>query len=502
MTAHGSLVQVFARFSASAAIALRSNTAADLSYASLYGAACALAARLTDLDGSNRTPILIYGHRDPRYVVAYWACLLTGRAAVPVEPDLSANRIADIAHMTGATRVLLGETPPPGALTPACAEMAMAVDANAPSSLFAIPEIADDDAAYILFSSGTTGKPKGIAVTYANVADFAGWCRDLTDAHGAVACVSGNVRYCFDVSLFEMWMAWNDCAPMSVLDHRELWNMGHYVSRFADHGLSTWVSTPALAEHFCKHPKFKSATLPDLKVMYFCGEVLSKNLVAKLMDRFPDTKIINTFGPTEATVAVTEYHVTRADLDTTDPLPIGYARAGTTLSLDKGEIVISGASVAKGYIGATPEADAKFFGDASYRTGDWGRADADGNWHFIGRQDREVKLDGYRIDLNAVEQAIRAIASVADVVVNVTGGKRANTLSAYVLGATDDQLTQVSAVLADRLAPHMIPRFWRGAETGPFNANGKLDRKAFVTQLDVDPPVIYAPQTAAKLAAE
>ena len=502
MSAHGALMQVFARFSASAAIALRSNNAADLTYNALYAAACALAARLNALDGTDRTPVLIYGHRDPRYIVAYWACLLTGRAAVPVEPDLSANRIADIAEMTGARRILLGETPPPDGLTPDCAEMAMTVNANAPSSLFAIPDVADDDVAYILFSSGTTGKPKGIAVTYANVADFAEWCRDLARDHGPVTSVSGNVRYCFDVSLFEMWMAWNDCAPMSALDHRELWNMGHYISRFADHQLSTWVSTPALAEHFCKHPKFNEVTLPDLKVMLFCGEVLSKNLVAKLMDRFPATKIVNTFGPTEATVAVTEYEVTRSDLENADPLPIGYARPGTSLSLDQGEIVISGASVAKGYIGATPEADAKFFGEASYRTGDWGREDPDGNWHFIGRQDREVKLDGYRIDLNAVEQAIRAIAPVADVVVEVTQGKRANSLSAYVLGATDDALSQVSAILADRLAPHMIPRFWRGAADGPFNANGKLDRKAFVAQLAADTPVIHAPGAAAKMAAE
>lgn len=299
---------------------------------------------------------------------------------------------------------------------------------------FTSPHILDDDTAYILFSSGTTGKPKGIEVTYANLADFAAWCRDLTDTHGAATCVSGNVRYSFDVSLFEMWMAWNDCVPISVLDHRELWNMSHYISRFSDHGLSTWVSTPALTEHFCKHPRFIAANLPLLQVMYFCGEVLSKNLVAKLLGRFPKIKIINTFGSREATVAVTEYVVTKADLETTDPLPIGIVRKGTTLSLERGEIIISGISVAKGYIGASIESQAKFLGDSSYRTGDWGRQDADGNWHFIGRQDREVKLNGYRIDLNAVEQAIREIVPVADVVIEVTRSKRINALCAYVLG--------------------------------------------------------------------
>lgn len=502
MSAHAYLTRVFARFRASAAIALRSSGAPDLSYKALYAAACALAAELITRDGICKTPILIYGHRDPRYLVAYWACLLTGRAAVPVEPDLSANRIAEIAQMTGTERILFAETPAADALTSQCMALGLAVDPRAAVAKFSLPAVADTDVAYILFSSGTTGKPKGIEVTYANLADFAQWCRVLSEEAGPVTCVSGNVRYCFDVSLFEMWFAWDNLAPMTALDHRELWNMGHYVERFAEHGLSTWVSTPALAEHFCKHPKFNATTLPELNVMVFCGEVLSKNLVAKLLERFPQTRIVNTFGPTEATVAVTSYEVTAEDLTTTDPLPIGYARKGTVLSLIDGEIVISGKSVAKGYIGATPEAAAKFFDGASYRTGDWGKQDADGNWHFIGRQDREVKLDGYRIDLNAVEQTIRAINPVADVVVAVTEGRRANTLSAYILGAQGDELHRVAAVLADQLAPHMVPRFWRGALEGSFNANGKLDRKAFVAGLSDVQPMIHTARAAAPLAAE
>lgn len=128
MLAHGYLMQVFEHFRANSTIALRSNNAADYSYAVLYAAACALAARLINLDDNTRRPILIYGHRDPRYIVAYWACLLTGRAVVPVEPDLSTNRIAEIVEMTRASRILLAELPPAGALIAACADLTLNVD--------------------------------------------------------------------------------------------------------------------------------------------------------------------------------------------------------------------------------------------------------------------------------------------------------------------------------------------------------------------------------------
>lgn len=184
MSAHGTLMGVFLRFAASEAMALRTERAGDLSYKALSRACTALAARLSELDGEDRSPVLIYGHRDPRYIVGYWACLLTGRAVVPVEPDLSASRIAEIARMTGARRILLGETPTPDALTPDCARMVVRVDLQAHGELFLTPDVSDDDVAYILFSSGTTGKPKGIAVTYANLADFAQWCRELSAEQG------------------------------------------------------------------------------------------------------------------------------------------------------------------------------------------------------------------------------------------------------------------------------------------------------------------------------
>ncbi|MCC5966566.1 MAG: AMP-binding protein [Natronohydrobacter sp.] len=498
MSAHGTLMGVFLRFAASEAMALRTERAGDLSYKALSRACTALAVRLSELDGEDRSPVLIYGHRDPRYIVGYWACLLTGRAVVPVEPDLSASRIAEIARMTGARRILLGETPTPDALTPDCARMVVRVDLQAHGELFLTPDVSDDDVAYILFSSGTTGKPKGIAVTYANLADFTQWCRELSAEQGGVRAVTGNVRYCFDVSLFEMWMAWNACVPMVTLDHRDLWNLGHHVERLADVGVDTWVSTPALAAHFCKHPRFSAEYLPDLKVMFFCGEVLATNLVAKLFERFPGVRIINAFGPTEATVAVTSYEVTRADLAPDRPIPIGAVRPGTSLSLDGGEIIISGRSVAKGYIGADSEAEARFFNGDSYRTGDWGREEPAGLWHFVGRRDREVKLDGYRIDLNAVEQMIRTLPGVADAVVEVTADKRANTMSAFVLCDPDaGDLADLAATLGDRLAPHMVPRFWRGTAQGPFNPNGKLDRKAFVAELTAMVPIVHVARRAA-----
>nr|WP_316654817.1 AMP-binding protein [uncultured Gellertiella sp.] len=462
-----------------------SHATGDLTFATLSASARALAAQIASVQPGDRSPVMIFGHKDRRFLIAYWACLLTGRAAVPNEPDLPPRRLAGVASVTGST--LLIDAQPDGHDAPiGLTDLVLPVPllTTAPGITHPPIRAADQDTAYILFSTGTTGEPKGIEVTYANLADFVGWMDQMGSDIGNPGCISANVRYCFDVSLFEMWLSWLNLKPMSGLDHGDIWNIGTYLAQFSADDLSIWVSTPTLAAHYVRHQGFCSDTLPALKAMIFCGEVLPKALVRTLFARFPGIRIFNTYGPTECTVAVTCVEITQAHLDADRELPIGSARHGTWLSADadttgQGEIIIHGTSVGKGYLGASEEQNARFIAPHSYRTGDWGMQDAKGDWYFKGRRDREIKLDGHRIDLNTVEAAIRDCRDVRDVIVAPPEeGSRMGGLRAFVLGiATTEALERLANEAADRLPPHIIPRFWYAQEDCVFNASGKLDRK-------------------------
>lgn len=502
-SARTTLRRVFDRFAETDALAYR-HTDGDLSFRALYFAALELAEHLAAVEGG---PVLIYGHKHHRFIIAYWAALLAGRAAVPVETGTSSERVMHIARTCGATLALIAC--PQYQKDELCGLPAWQISGggcgpditrktHCPSVTGKVlsPDAGDDATAYVLFSSGTTGQPKGIAVSYANLADFVGWSQELLAGMGPVHCISGNVRHCFDVSLFELWFSWLSLRPLSALDHRDLFNTAMQIERYREHRLSTWVSTPALALHWIRDKHFRLETLPELRTMVFCGEVLPKSLVETLWERFPGLRILNTYGPTECTVAVTSIEICRTHLDDPRPLPIGRSRFGTSLVNTSGnprvpgELVIKGRSVGLGYLG-DPEQQAHAFPEATtYCTGDWG-FEADGLWYFEGRQDREIKLQGHRIDLNTVETALRSVAGIKDAVVDLHPAKRG--LRAFVLGCPTPETQQAAAQkLSRRLPDYMVPRFWFGTDDFQLNANCKLDRRRFVTELSSQRPLVYS----------
>lgn len=449
----------------------------DLSFDQLFGRASALAQELAP----ERSPVMIRGHKHASYLVAYWACLLAGRPLIPIEPDLPLQRIRDVAERAGARLMLLAGT-----------DKALAGDPGVPQrDVTGFTQTQDGfepvarkgaDTAYIMFSSGTSGQPKGIKVSYDNLLGFVDWLRDDLLGETPLKAVSGNVRYCFDVSLFELWTSWLRQIPISVLDHRDFINSRKYISRYADHAAGLWVSTPSTLQFYLRDKQFNGSNLPDLKLFMFCGEVLPKALVQTLFDRFPGARVLNTYGPTECTVAVTSVEITPQMLACDSPLPIGKVRKGCSLHIEEGQITISGDPVGPGYVGLPEKQALAFPQPGQYRTGDNGYQGADGLWYFRGRADREIKLQGIRIDLNEIEEQIRALPGVQVAIVDphkLRGSYRA--LNAYVSGPnTPGGLAALAARMADDLPPYMIPRFWFGCSDLQFNHNTKLDRGTFM----------------------
>jgi D-alanine--poly(phosphoribitol) ligase subunit 1 len=440
-----------------------------------------------------RRPMLIWGHKNYRYIIGYWACLLSGRALVPVEPETPIERIRQIAAACGACAVLVAEQRPKITVPlPLDIPVIYIGDAGETAHNFSdtgdlldAVKADDDDVAYIMFSSGTLGQPKGIQVTYSNLVDFIAWLDVLFPDVATFRAVSGNIRYCFDVSLFELWTSWLLRVPITALDHADLADSTGYIQRLAASEVSLWVSTPSIVRLFLKNRRFRGAVLPSCKTFLFCGEPLTKQIAGELFERFPGCRVINTYGPTECTVAVTGVDIDIAHLNSDHDLPIGYARNGTSLEYPSGingdsaqEILIRGASVGRGYIGLEEKQKSAFPEPRLYRTGDWGWKADDGLWYFKGRIDREVKIQGVRISLDDVETHIRSQPGIDDVLVSVfevDGQPRA--LNAFILGSpTVDDLRALADRMAGELPHYLIPRFWYAGLELKLNNNSKLDR--------------------------
>jgi len=450
----------------------------DMSFDTLFARSNALAGRLA----GDRSAVMIRGHKHMSYLVAYWACLLAGRPFIPIEPDLPVQRIRDVAKTAGVGLMIVAGKVEPLDGDPNLPIMDITQDTDRCDAQIFTPR-ADTDVAYIMFSSGTSGHPKGIQVRYDNLASFVTWLhKDILEGMDLKA-VTGNVRYCFDVSMFEVWTSWTQRIPLSVLDHSEFINSRKYIDRYSQHQAGLWVSTPSAIQLYLRDKTFNGDTLPDLRVFLFCGEILSKPLVTALRDRFPGARVINTYGPTECTVAVTSVEISDAHLAAPTALPIGTPRDGCTLALVDGQLTIQGVDVVgAGYV-ALPDKQAAAFPQADqYRTGDVASFGDDGLWYFHGRADREIKLLGVRIDLNEIEEALRTLPEIEAAVVEphvIRGSYRA--LNAYVSGPKSrDKLAALSKGMADSLPDYMVPRFWFGCSEMQINHNSKLNRTEFI----------------------
>ena len=224
----------------------------------------------------------------------------------------------------------------------------------------------------------------------------------------------------------------------------------------------------------------------SLKQFFFCGEILPHKTAKVLVERFPNSMIYNTYGPTEATVAVTSIQITEEILNQYNPLPVGVARPGTKLfATEEGELVIEGQSVSLGYLKNEEKTAAVFnFEDGvrTYHTGDKAKIE-DGLWFIQGRIDFQIKLNGYRMELEEIETQLRQSKHVREAVVVPVykNGKVVHLIGAVVpTESVEDNLamtTQIKHELKSRLPEYMIPRKFEWMERLPLTLNGKLDRK-------------------------
>lgn len=366
--------------------------------------------------------------------------------------------------------------------------------AGAPSPCRNTPQ----DPAYILFTSGSTGQPKGVVITHANVMAFVDWATRYFDIRPGDR-LSGHPPLHFDLSVFDMFGAFAAGAELHLVPESLKLEAAKLAGFIRASGLTQWFSVPSVLAYLAHFDVVRPHDFPALKRLLWCGDVLPTPVLRYWMARLPHVAFTNLYGPTEATIASSYYTVPACPDDDAAAIPIGTACDGEELLvLDEqlrpvppgtvGHLYISGVGLSPGYWRDAAKTRAAFLphpasgdpADRLYMTGDLARVGADGLIHFVGRADSQIKSRGYRIELGEIEAALHTVHGLRDgavVAVSTAGFEGAAICCAYV-PAPGAAVTpaRLRRELAKLLPSYMLPSQWRAFERLPVNANGKVDR--------------------------
>lgn len=446
----------------------------ERSFAHRYGIACRMgdqslgweelhrrAAALAGLLAAGHGPVLLYGKKSPEYVIAIAGCLWAGRPYIPAGPHIPAARVAAMARLAGAvTAVFL--TPPPDELR----DMACVPLPRQGEGVYALPAVEPKDIAYILFTSGSTGTPKGVMVSYANLENFIKWFSGRPAIAGIYCrAVLNQAQFSFDLSVADLYYTlYTGCTLELPPDGVPLCCCGSRAELA--------VMTPSCADQCLMDEGFAAKQLPCLQTIFFCGETLRGSTVRRLWRRFPGLRVINAYGPTEATCAVTSAEIT-PELAEAENLPIGlHSQEAVAVYLDRNDcICLQGPSVAAGYL------DGERF-DGKFMTGDLGEFRAGCLW-YRGRCDEQIKYKGYRIEPGEIEAILVSQKGIRQAVVLPRRDHLGRVISLQVLVTATGPLQEgaLREQLRFILPDYMVPRRIVQCEKLPLTANGKIDRR-------------------------
>lgn len=365
------------------------------------------------------------------------------------------------------------------------------------------PQVAADSIAYLLFTSGSTGLPKGVPVTHRNVlayVDYAAERYQLTPEDRT----SQTFDLTFDLSVHDLFVTWASGACLCCLPERTLMAPARFIR---DRILTRWFSVPSVAMMMDRLRMLKPGAFPGLRTSLFCGEALPERTASSWAKAAPNTVLDNLYGPTEATIATTVYRWREPESHSeceNGIVPIGWPfprqqvavvdERGVEVEEGKvGELYLSGPQLASGYWKDPVKTAERFcriegHGDSVwYCTGDLVRRAAGGCLHFVGRTDSQVQVRGHRIELQEIDGVLREAVGT-DLAVTVAWPVRngiAEGLVAFVVAAALDE-AHLKAQCARQLPYYMVPSRILRIEEMPLTSSGKIDRRTLAKSLTED----------------
>ncbi|HVT61657.1 MAG TPA: amino acid adenylation domain-containing protein [Thermoanaerobaculia bacterium] len=483
-----------------------------LSYRELYLRALALGHRLRDLGARPNTLVGVVMEKGWEQVVAVLGILASGAAYLPIDPDLPAERrsflLADGGAELAVTQPWLEERFAaagdagewPQGVTRLAVGGAAPAEPPPPLPLVQGP----DDLAYVIYTSGSTGRPKGVAI------DHRGAVNTVLDVNLRFAVGAGDrvlalSSLSFDLSVYDIFgiLAAGGTVVFPEADLRR--DPDHWSERLDAESVTIWNTVPALMEMLADFAAGQSRPLPGaLRLVMLSGDWVPVPLPGRIRALAPKAEVVSLGGATEASIWSILYRIGEVDPGWRS-IPYGRPMTGQTFHvLDQalaprpvwvpGQLYIGGIGLARGYWGDAEKTAASFIihpetGERLYRTGDLGRYLPGGDIEFLGREDAQVKVRGYRVELGEIEAALCRHPGVREAVVlafagDAPGDKR---LAAYVVAAASSGAPaspavpaagELRAFLRQSLPDYMVPASFQLLVALPLTGNGKIDRRA------------------------
>lgn len=439
---------------------------------------------------TEKRPVIVYGHKDVYMKATFLACSFAGMTYVPIDINMPKERVDTIIEQVNPI-FIIGNFENDKFKNISQDEINKIMEKEDYEEITQI-YMKPTDIYYIIFTSGSTGTPKGVKVTYSNLDSCINWLKRITKIEDGI--ILNQASFSFDLSVADLYLSLITQSEHYILEKNVQSDFKLLFDNLEKSNGTMMVATPSFADLLMLDKSFNENLMPKLKTILFCGEKLLPTTVQKLYSRFPNLNIINSYGPTECTFAVTSIEMTK-EIGLQENIPIGKPKKDVEIFIvdenknqlpdgNLGEIIISGASVADGYIGdIKKEAFIIYNKKKAYLTGDLGYI-KDGNLYCIGRKDKQIKYKGYRIELQDIEKNIYELSYIDKaVVVAKAKDNKVNKIIAFVKLKEDINKTtlEIKTELQKKIPDYMCPTI-KIIDEFPLNQNGKCDEKKLLEE--------------------